>query len=1288
MTSNKLVVLATLALLALLPTANAQTSSATIAGLVTDASGAAIVGADVQLTNDVTKLQNTFKTDSGGRYQFQVAPGDFTLHVAQSGFKAYDQKITVGQAERFANPDIKLTVGDVTTSVEVQGEIAHVQTESSDRTITVNTTQIEDTPSAGRNYLNILRSLPGTATTTTTDGRGGTGAAGGGGAPAVNGGAGQLLVTINGIASQDSGAPGTGGYQAPSVDAIGEVQVMVSNYTAEYGARNGGQMNVVIKNGTNTFHGSAYYYYRHEEFNANEWFNNKNTTVVNGIPGQPTSKPLYRWQNPGGTIGGPLFIPGHFNRDRNKLFFFYSDDELHHVGTNGPNRYTMPTALERAGDFSQTFTSGNVQIPIYNPANNQIQFPNNQIPASQISPQGYAMLNLFPVPCGGAICTTANGLDTGGTRQYNYQDSFKNSSPLTDRILRIDAPLGKKTSFYVSALQDYYATHGAGSLLQSSGAGWGQFLSTYGVPNVNLAANLVHTFRPNLINEFTAGINRSFQIVDADDNSPCTGTAGNLALGTALPYACSLRSNTSLKGPNGQAVTFPDLFPGANDQNLLPNISFGTGGGFTQQTTPTQGVTNAPSFGVNSRWPFRGTDQITSITDTVSWIKGTHTVKFGFYLEHDSRNVTIYNNYNIGGSAFFAADRANANDTNWAYSNALIGSMFAYGGDNKRQINHSRYTTYEMFLQDTWKVSRRLTIDAGLRVQSIGPVTDQGADLGFFDTATYNPKTVGQLLFPTCTITTPSSGCPKANLAAVNPKTGKQYPYALVGTFDPLSYANNGGYPWSGVKFYKSSFWNRRIDLGPRIGFAYDLSGNGKTAIRGGFGIFYGRATSTDNIGASGNGTGPTEVAPLFLSPAYAYPTFNSLGGATASYAPQTVYGGTQDILNPQTIQWSFGVQHDIGKGTILDVSYLGWVTHHGFSLGGYDANFVAPFTTWKPTPGPGTNSCGQVTAFLDPTAAAVKSDCTGGALLNTQLIRSIVGFQGWQNINVNTNSGESNYNALQVQFNKRFGKRLQFGANYTWAKGLSYAPGLNNNNNNQYIDTKLTRDVGSTRPHVVNINFGYKLQNGTSLLPSGARNYVTKLFMDGWNINGVLSFYSGTGLGIGCAVSGAPIGYWYGSPVDTPNLRCQQTGPTFLPDGTKPSTVASVVDQRLWYPIAACANNALSVGSPCSITTSFGLPDKNSFGLGNTQLTSFYGPGFENADISVSKQIRLGKENRTLDFRAEAFNTLNHFNPGNPNTSLTFNYLTNAQTGTGIGGITGVQNTARHMALSLRLRF
>ena len=1248
------------ALLALSPAAIGQTVSGQVRGTVTDPAGGVVVGAAVQLTGDVSRQNREFVADSNGNFVFEDVPaGTYTLRIAHPGFKTYVQRnITVAAQERVSVREVKLSIGDVVNTVEVTAESAHVQTESSNRTITVNQTQIEDTPTAGRNYLNILRSLPGTAQKTTTDARGGTGANSGGGAATVNGGAGQMLVTLDGIASQDSGAPGTGGYIAPSIDAVGEVQVMVSNYTAEFGARNGGQMNVTIKNGTNRYHGSAYYYWRHEMLDANEWFNNKNTVTINGIPGQANPKPLYRYQNPGGTIGGPVIIPGtNFNKNRDKLFFFFSADYLYHKGTNGPNRFTMPTALERTGDFSQTVTSTGVLIPVKDPTTG-VQFPNNVVPTNRISSQGFAMMNLFPLP---------NATDPSGQRAYNYVQSWEQKAPVEDKILRVDYNVTKSTTAYIRLLQDYYAVKGAGSLLQASGGPWGQFLSQYGVPSAAVAANVIHTFRSNLINEFTWGINRSHQIVDPLDNSPCpTGAT------FPMPYACSQLSNPNLKGPAGQKVSFPNFFPGANYLNLLPNINFGSGGGFSVQSAG-QSVTgqngSTPAFGFDSRWPFSGTDQITSVTDNLSWIKGAHNIKGGFYFEYDSRNVSVYNNFNTPGTFYFASDTANSNDTGYPFSNLLTGNAFAYGVDNKKQINHARYSTYEVFLQDTWKVNRRLTLDLGIRIQSIGQETSKGANLGFFAQSAYNASKAGQLLFPAL------SGGKKV---ALNPVSGAIYPYAQAGTFDPASYPANS-YPWSGIVNYDSSFWHRgKPNLGPRIGFAYDVLGDGKLAIRGGFGIFYGRATSVDNIAAAAAGNGPMAVAPNFLSPSYSYPTFDSLAGSQAYYAPQPVFGGTQDIQNPQTLQWSFGVQRDVGKGMILDVSYLGWVTHHGFNLQGYDYNNVAPFTTWKATPDATTNSCGQVTRFLDPTASAVNpTTCLGGAFYNSSLIRSMVGYSGWQQISVSNNSGEVNYNALQVQLNKRFGRSLQFGGNFNWSKQLQY-------NRNQDLPDKLTYNlVGGNVPFAFNANFGYKVPKITSLLGQGgfAKNPVMKGVLDGWNVNGIVSVFSGTPLTVGCAATGTPIGYWSGTPVNAPGIRCQMTGDLWLPDGSTPASVGSTADPRLWYPLNAGPGVNNSVAG-------FRLPAANTFGIGNTPPTLFFGPGFENLDLSLYKEFVLGKETRVLQFRIETFNTLNHFNPSNPGTTLTYAYATGLETTAGFGTITGAQNPARHAAVSLRLRF
>ena len=372
-------------LLATLPAVYGQSVTGQISGNVVDPAGAVIPGVNVLLTNDLSKQVHNFTTDSNGSFVFtSLVPGNYSLKVTQAGFKIYAQTaITVSAQERVDLHEIKLAVGDVTSTVEVQGSSVHVATDSSDRSIGINLQQIVDTPTRGRNPLNLVLTLPGVQTLASGDYRGWSG----GGIPGVNGGqTGQIVLSLDGATSQDSGNLNPG-YLSPSMDTIGEVKLIVSNYTAEYGGRTGGQLTLITKNGTPKFHGTAYYYWRHEMFNANEWFNNKLNV----------QKPKYRYQNPGGTIGGPLIIPGtRFNKSRTKLFFFFSYDRLFNANTID-NTYTMPSALERAGDFSQTVTTPGALIPVYDPST-QTPFAGNKVPANLISPQGLAMLNLFPLP--------------------------------------------------------------------------------------------------------------------------------------------------------------------------------------------------------------------------------------------------------------------------------------------------------------------------------------------------------------------------------------------------------------------------------------------------------------------------------------------------------------------------------------------------------------------------------------------------------------------------------------------------------------------------------------------------------------------------------------------------------------------------------------------------------------------------------------------------------------------------------------------------------------------------
>ncbi len=1191
------------------PAMLSQSITGRISGVLTDASGAAIPKAPVKLTYELTRQIRTFPTESNGSFTFtNLLPGDYTLTVASPGFSTYEQKgIAVGAQENVDLHEIRLRVGDLSSTVEVQSDVARVATDSSDRSVLVDRTTIDNTPLIGRDYLGVLRSLPGVQATDTNDQPAWNGVGSG-----INGGSsGQVLITLDGIASQNTGF-GTGtngaaniaGYMSPNVDAISEVRVMVSNYSAEYGARSGGQFGVSIKNGTARFHGSAYYSWRHEEFNANLFFNNKT-----GL-----DKPRYRYQNPGGTIGGPVLIPGtNFNKSRTKLFFFYSVDYFHSYVTGGASRFTMPTKLERAGDFSQTQTTTGRLIPIKDPATGA-PYPGNIMPLSQTSPTGRAMMNLFPVPFTS---------DPTGQNQYNTQYQFNRERPHTDQILRLDYNLGPRTTSYVRLIHDNERDTGVGCPTGGQGL-WGQFSCAWIVRSSGVVATVVHTFRPNLINEFTYGVNTSQQHVEPAD--PAAFQATNTL--------------SSLKDPiSGQVVSLPKIFDG-NYLNILPNIYFTN----LSPQSAGQGVTNAPAFTFESRYPFNSTDRIMNIMDNVTWVKSGHTTKFGFYLEHCFRPVTAFSNYSVAGTYYFGSDIANPNDTGYAFSNMLRGTTQAFGQDNKKQITQGRYNQVEWFVQDSWKVSRRITLDIGMRFQIMQPAYNEGATLGFFDGASYDPSKSGTLLFPAVV---------KGQSVAVNPKTGASYQFARRGFFDPVSISANGS-PYSGILQYQSKFFHTpHVLLAPRVGFAWDVFGNGKTALRGGFGIFYDRPYTTAIMGSTGAGVGPMAAPPGFLAPTFYNTTFTEMQTAQAWYGPQTVVSGSQDFPNPTVYNWSFGIQRNLGHGVILDAAYIGNTWLHGFGTAS-DANAIPPLTTWTPDGGlRGTPKA----AYLDPTSSGGGT----GAFYATDLIRAMLRYQGYSSISTYTTAGRSNYNALQVQANRRFAKRLQVVSNYTWSKTLVYA-------RQQWISDALTKNVVN-RPHAVNLTVGLELPNGSRLWSNG----FTKRAFDGWRVNGVGSFFSGTPLSIGCTSAAAPIGWPNGTPTGGIPLRCQMTDATtaglWLPPGTAPP---SNTESRLWYPVNA--NN-------------FVLPSGATLGLGNTPPTLTYGPGFENIDMGLSKEFRVA-EGKRLEFKAEAFNILNHFNPGNPNTSLTRNFTTGANTNANFGVITTAQNSSRRMAMTLRFRF
>src|SRR5215472_627217 len=330
-----------------------MTVTGTIAGNVIDPTGQAITNAKITLTNQRSGEARTAFTNELGAFTLNaVQPETYTLRVEQKGFKAYSRTgLVVTANERVAVGDVVLQVGEVTESVNVVAEAAQVQTDSSEHSASLSTTQVANLTAKGREVVSMLRTIPGVQYQADQDSTGGSY---GTGTPNIAGSfSGTNILAVDGVVSNDQGTPNIFS-SVTTLDAIGEVKVLLNSYQAEYAGNGGPIVQVVTRGGTREFHGSAYEYIRNDWLNANDFFNNRN-----GV-----RRPRYRYNTFGGTFGGPIYIPGHWNQDRSKLFAFYNIEQALISTPGSLNTYTMPTALERQGDFSQTLDVNGKLIPI------------------------------------------------------------------------------------------------------------------------------------------------------------------------------------------------------------------------------------------------------------------------------------------------------------------------------------------------------------------------------------------------------------------------------------------------------------------------------------------------------------------------------------------------------------------------------------------------------------------------------------------------------------------------------------------------------------------------------------------------------------------------------------------------------------------------------------------------------------------------------------------------------------------------------------------------------------
>ncbi|MFN0111307.1 MAG: carboxypeptidase regulatory-like domain-containing protein [Blastocatellia bacterium] len=1161
--------------------AQAQSVSGTITGAVADASGNAIAGAKATLTSERTGTTRSATTNQEGAFQFiAVQPGAYTVRIEANGFRAYvrsNNNLTA--SEQLALGKIELSIGQVTETVTTVAEGATVETESAANSALLTATQIEQISLKGRDVVDLLRLVPGVAYGDDIDSAGsGFGTT----TPNIGGNRNTFnTFSVDGVPGNDLGSPAVNSGTV-NLDAIGEVKVELNNYRAESGRNAGALVKVITKSGTNQYHGSGYWYKRHESWNAQNFFNN-----LNGL-----RKPNYRFATLGATIGGPVVIPKLYSPSQKKLFFFYSFEGSQTSTPQPIRQVTVPTALERAGDFSQTLDLNNRNIFIKDPlltgpcpqtntaptpVNTAGCFPGNKIPTNRISAAAQGLFSVFPLP---------NALDrtvTRGNYNYNFQESVQ--VPKTNHLVRVDYKLSEKDSLYVRASK-WYADNN-GFTVGAGGANWGLVKSHYTFRDDGITANWIRLFSPRLVNEAQVGLRHSTELGRAD---------------TQADLDRITRAKTGFN--------VPQLFPQFNPLGLLPQTNFG--------------ITGNANITYDGRYPLRGADTFITFDNNTTYTLSSHTFKAGLYVErlrnYEGEQGTFAGNFN------FSRDINNPLDSNWGYSNALLGVFATYVESNTRPSNEGRATTIEWYGQDTWKATRRLTVEMGLRTAWYTHWRHSRGLASAFALERYDRSKAPRLYEPALV-----NGARRAR----DPISGAVLSATFIGLIVPGS-GNlvNGMVSENDNSNYPSGFREQAKPLlEPRLGFGYNLRGNGKTAIRGGFGTFH------NTRPPGGIYRGLTINPPTQFNPTFYYGTFDTLRQTTGTgvFSPSNVSGFERNAKTPVIYNWTFGIQQDLGFKTLLSVSYNGsrsnfLLQSRNINAVPYGAQFANPDLTQSQTPTP--------------------------RFLPDNFFRP---YPGYGNITYNENASFSNYHALQVQANRRFSKGLQYGLAYTWSKTMDLTD-TDGGGVAMYVDNRIWNygKAGFDQTHNFVFNYTWDVPRIGRRIAKD--NTFVKGIFDGWQLSGTTAL-----------VSGRPAGISF-STVDGQNI-------TGGGDGARVVILGKAeLDEKKNAQLANGSQGTIQWINPAS----FGRPALNT--RGNAPKDVFRLPGIRNWDMSFFKNFPLFSEKTKLQFRWEIYNIFNHTQFNAVDTAARFD-AAGAQVNTRFGQVTGARNP-RVMQGSLRLTF
>jgi opacity protein-like surface antigen len=1178
-----LAMLAALVLGMSIPRAGAQLTMGTVSGTVRDAQAAAVPGVTVSLVSETrgTRLPDA-TSSSGGEFVFpNVPPDTYTLEIAHKGFKAFKRTgIAVSAGDRVGLGNLTIEVGALSESVTVTAEAALLQTQSAERSSTITTTEVQSVPLLSRTFSNLIAVVPGVAGTAQQPSRVGDSTSYSGG---------NANIMMDGVSTMDSGNNALA--IAVNTESVAEVKILVSNYQAEYGRNSGVQVSAVTKSGTNQFHGTGFVIMRQSGWNAR----NK-ADILNGV-----SKAYSKQKDLGFTIGGPIGKPG---RD-NKLFFFYSHEfDPRSISITGGNIsggtvfYRFPTALERAGDFSQTRdNNGNLYPYIRDPLSSSPCSASNtsgcfadggvlgKIPASRLYPLGQKILSLYPLP------TIANS-----SLPYNYSAQLPSQKLMSQEpIFRIDyQPWTKLRVSGKLTLWEQPATRQTGTLPGFNDT------QVYKKWFYMWASTVAYAITPTTFLEGTFGRTRN-------DLAGCFGPTNGVA-----PSLCTssipMADVASLAGAG--LTGLPQLFPNSGElnknyyayqamQSIKPAIWDGTKMSLVPQFSwggRVNGTYVPPNF------PFPGwlnTNQNNDIAISLTHVRGSHTFKAGFYYTHSYKaQQSLAGTWQ--GSISFANDTNNLLDSSFGFANAALGVFTSYSQLSKYVEGNYVYHNLEWFLQDNWRVNSRLTLDYGVRLVHQPPQHDKlGQGVNWLPDK-WSLSNAPLYYLAGCATTAPCSG---SNRQAKDPRTGNLLgPNTAVaigtlvpGTGDTL----NGLYPSGKDPVPSGTYYWPALVPAPRFGIAYDVTGKQKMIFRGGFGLTFDRPSGNTVFSLIAN-------PPNELNQTLYYSQFQTMGGLTTSSAPNlNVYQLHSDL--PSTWTWSGGVQYMLPQNMLLDVSYTGL---HSFNIVEQtNINTVDMGSAF-------------VSANQDPT---ITSALAGGAAVTQNMMRSIRGFGS---INMMLPRGWITSHTLQIALNRRFSHGLQFGVNDT-------------------VMLKRNADAAARIQHDANGNWSYRADQAQA--NELFQHYIpTRHTFKGdfvWSI----PFLQNTGSSAVKPILKAVTRDWQLSGIWSASTPATYTINPSFQNGAGNQNITGSPDyggrvRIVGDPGSGCSGDIYKQFN----TSAFAPPQLGSVGL-ESGVDYLRGCHQQQFDLALQRDFRFGERGR-LTFRLDAFNAFNQSHITNRN--------------------------------------